>query len=960
MSELTIPSEWCENLDQQWTLYCEKLQQQGRNHSFFAEPELKQQLMRVWGCSEFVLNVAQRDPLMMEGLFESGDLSRSYGDGELFGWLNEQRSSLHDEASLNHLLRRRRQREMVRIAWRDIVGIAGLSETTADLSDLADSSLQVALDAHYGWLSERHGIPRCAQGKPQQLVVLGMGKLGARELNYSSDIDLIYAFPEQGETDGEQRSISNEAFFRQLGQKLIHALDHLTEDGQVFRVDMRLRPFGESGPLVISFAAMEQYYQFHGREWERYAMIKARVCAGDRKAGEQLMALLKPFVYRRYIDYGVFDSLREMKRMIMQEVKRKGMQDNVKLGPGGIREVEFIGQVFQLIRGGRCETLQRREILYILQQLVEQNCLPDFVVKDLKEAYLFLRNSEHRIQQWRDQQTHNLPTDDAGKLRLAVGMGFPEWESYRAVLQSHRDKVQGHFEQIISAPQKDQDDHNGLSALWLAEEPDDEAEALLEKAGFDHPADVLAQLKGLRSSRALRALSPIARDRMDQLMPLLLAAVAPLDNCSVTLGRVMSLMETIAQRSAYVALLIENPVALSQLVYLFSGSPWIGRFLQQHPLLLDELLDPRTLYYPPDRAGLKAELAESLAGVAEGDLEQLMEQLRHFKQINVLRVAAADLNDALPLMKVSDHLTWIAEVLLEQIATFAWHDLAARHGSPVCHIDGGECDLAFAIVAYGKLGGLELGYSSDLDLVFLHAGATGETAGEKPIDNSVFFARLGQRIIHIMTTHTPSGVLYEADMRLRPSGASGLLVSSVNAFAEYQKERAWTWEHQALVRARVVVGDEKVRAKFNTIRAETLCQPREIGELQREVREMREKMRESLASKKEGKFDLKQGCGGIADIEFMVQYGVLAWSNEYPELCRFTDNIRILKMFAELALLSSADVALLCDAYRCYRAEGHRLSLQERPALADESDYLEYRKEVSRIWQQLMVAERAL
>ena len=420
----------------------------------------------------------------------------------------------------------------------------------------------------------------------------------------------------------------------------------------------------------------------------------------------------------------------------------------------------------------------------------------------------------------------------------------------------------------------------------------------------------------------------------------------------------MGLIETIARRSAYIALLVENPVALSQLVYLFSGSAWIGKFLQQHPMLLDELLDPRTLYSPPDKEGLREELEQRLSQVPEDDLELIMEHLRHFKQINVLRVAAADLNNAIPLMKVSDHLTWLAEVLVHKVAESAWNYMVAKHGSPVCQIGDQACDLAFAIVAYGKLGGIELGYGSDLDLVFLHAGPTGETSGDKPIDNAVFFARLGQRISHIMTAHTPSGVLYDTDMRLRPSGASGLLVSSLASFDEYQKSKAWTWEHQALVRARVVEGDEKVRRRFEEIRQRILTTKRDTQLLRQEVREMREKMRESLAKQIEGKFDLKQGQGGIADIEFMVQYGVLAWSNQYPELCRYTDNIRVLTMFAELGLISEADASLLCEAYRCYRAEGHRLALQELPALADDADHMTERQEVYRIWQQLMLTDQ--
>ncbi len=958
MSTSPLPETWQQRLEPQWQHYCETLQRYSDKPSLYSDDMLKLQLMRVWGCSEFVMQASLRDPLMLESLVESGDLQTCYDSKGMLLRLRQQMDGVEDEAALNRSLRHFRRREMVRIAWRDICGLATLQESTSDLSDMADAALQEALVYHYGVLTERYGVPRSSQGKAQQLVILGMGKLGARELNYSSDIDLIFAYPEQGQTDGEARSLSNEEFFRQLGQKVIQALDNLTEDGQVFRVDMRLRPFGESGPLAISFSSMEQYYQLHGREWERYAMIKARVCAGDQEAGKQLMELLRPFVYRRYIDYGVFESLREMKGMIMREVKRKGMLDNVKLGPGGIREVEFIGQVFQLIRGGRLKNLQRREILYILQQLVVEKCLPEYVVKDLAEAYIFLRNSEHRIQQWRDQQSHDLPKDDEGKLRLAVGMGFESWQAYQQVLQRHRNKVQEHFDQVITAPQKDKSEEDKLGPIWLCEEPGDDELVLLQQAGFDDPKEVVNQLRGLHQSRALRTLSHIGRGRLDQLMPLLLSAIAKTQNSTQTLQRVVGLIETIARRSAYIALLIENPVALSQLVYLFSSSAWIGKFLQQHPMLLDELLDPRSLYSPPDRDGLKKELQQSLGGIDETDLEAAMEQLRHFKQIHVLRVAAADLNNALPLMKVSDHLTWLAEVLLEKVAELAWNYMVAKHGSPVCRIDDQACDLAFAIIAYGKMGGIELGYGSDLDLVFLHAGPSGETSGEKPIDNSVFFARLGQRIIHIMTVHTPSGVLYDTDMRLRPSGASGLLVTSVKAFAEYQQEKAWTWEHQALVRARVVVGDDKVTAKFEQIRQQVLSQPRDAETLRNEVREMREKMRDSLVKKVDGKFDLKQGQGGIADIEFMVQYGVLAWSAQYPELCRYTDNIRILEMFAKFGLMSQTDAELLCDAYRHYRAEGHRLALQELPAISDDEAFTGYRQEVIRIWQQLMVADQ--
>lgn len=924
------------------------------------QPGQVQQLHYVWACSEFVQQSCRRRPELLADLVASGDLESGYEPGSYPVRVAAACAGVTDEIVLMKALRQLRTREMVRVAWRDIAGLAGLAETTRDLSDFADACLDAALAWQYQRLCVDIGEPVGQDsGQPQRLVVLGMGKLGAHELNFSSDIDLIFAYAEQGETRGGRRSLSNEEFFRRLAQALIRVLDSLTEDGQVFRVDMRLRPFGESGPLAMCFDAIEEYYQAHGREWERYAMIKARVVAGDRGEGEALLETLRPFVFRRYIDYGVFDSLREMKRMISQEVARKGMEDNVKLGPGGIREIEFIGQVFQLIRGGREPELQVRSILPVLKQLSALRCLPEFVVRDLLAAYEFLRASEHRLQEFRDRQTHELPRDDAGRLRLALGMGFADWDAYLKTLTRHRHKVQEHFDQLITAPQKNhgEADENGWVAVWRDADEPTACTAQLEAAGFPEPGAVAELLAGLCQGLSVRTLGGIGRERLDQVMPLLLAAAADADNALETLQRLLPLVETIVKRSAYLSLLIENPMALSQLVQLCSASAWVGHYLTRHPMLLDELLDPRSLYRPPDRAGLEQDLGQRLSRVAETDLEQQMEVMRHFKQANVLRVAAADVTGALPLMEVSDHLSWIAEVILQRLFELAWDYMVERHGSPVCSLDEAGCDIAFAVVAYGKLGGIELGYGSDLDLVFIHASPEGETSGRKPLENAVFFARLCTRMIHMLTTHTPSGTLYEVDMRLRPSGASGLLVTSIDAYAEYQRRDAWTWEHQALVRARVVVGDAPVTGHFERIRAEILCQPREEATVRREVREMRERMREQLARKIEGQFDLKQGAGGIADIEFMVQYGVLAWAARHPGLCRYTDNIRILEMFGDLGLMPEGDTRLLADAYRAFRDRVHHLALQEMPALAPEYEFSEYRAAVQDIWRRVMEAQ---
>ena len=920
-------------------------------------PQLQSSLERVLVCSDFIAQACQRQPHQIVDLIASGDLLASYTPEQLRIALGNLLQEVVDEPALHQQLRLFRRREMVRIAWRDIAGWAELDETLRDLSNLADACVDLTLEKLYQWQCRDIGTPCDELGNPQQLVVLGMGKLGAHELNYSSDIDLIYCFPEQGETRDGPRSMSNEQFFTRLGQRLTQAINNQTVDGFVFRVDLRLRPFGDSGPPAMSFAGMENYYTVHGREWERYAMIKARVIAGDKLAGEELMSILRPFVYRRYLDYGAYESLREMKEMIAQEVRRKGMEDNVKLGPGGIREVEFIGQAFQLIRGGQDKVLQERQIRKVLLMLQEHELLPAYVVNELDRCYVFLRNTEHRLQQWRDEQTQMLPEDEEGQSRLAYAMGFESWPMFRTELARVMTHVHEHFMQVFAAPQAEghDDEENELAALWQGVQDQDISLHILMRLGFPVAEEALRQISGLRNSRVYAQLSKNGKTRMDRLMPLLISAIGISEDSMQTLGRVMGLLEKIARRTAYLALLVENPMALSQLVRLCSASPWIARQLGQFPMLLDELLDPRSLYVPPTRDELEAEIRRRMEKVAIEDLETQMEVLRHFHHANMLRVAAADVVDAIPLMVVSDHLTDLAEVILGEVLDLAWWHLVARHGRPICSRDGTVCEQGFAIVAYGKLGGLELGYGSDLDIIFLHGSESEDqlTSGDKPVPNAVFFARLSQRIIHMLTAQTPSGQLYEVDTRLRPSGASGLMVSSLEAFERYQMEKAWTWEHQALVRARVVAGDMQIAAAFNQIRQKVLCQQREEASLKQQVAEMREKMRTSLGSVHPGEFDLKQDQGGIADIEFITQYGVLAWSHQRPELTTYTDNMRVLDGFAVAGYMSSDDIALLQQAYKSYRHLVHRMKLQEQKALVKAEQFAAEKSQISRIWQQI-------
>ena len=914
-----------------------------------------EQLIPVWAGSEFVARACIREPGLLTELVDSGDLANCYTLGDWAMRLARQLAAVRDESQLAAALRRFRRREMVRIAWRDLAGLADLAETLGDLTDLAEAAVGAALDRLHEEQCRRYGVPRAADGQPQQLVVLGMGKLGGRELNFSSDIDLIFTYPQQGQTDGA-RSISNEEFFRRLGQRLTKTLAEPTADGFVFRVDLRLRPFGDSGPLAVSFAAFEDYCQHHGRDWERYAMIKARCIAGDREAGERLLTALRPFVYRRYLDYHAFEALRGMKALIAQDMERRGMRRNIKLGPGGIREIEFIAQAFQLIYGGREPALRERGIVRVLDTLGATGRLPKEAVHDLQQAYAFLRRVENRLQAWADQQTHHLPESELAKLRLAFTMGYSDWDALAQELARHTNAVSRQFAQVFGSAAEPESTHADLGETWRGDPSEDRALSLLVEYGFETPARAWNRLRALKTGFSYRTMSPRGRERLDGLIPRVLEAVRITPQPTATLERILNLLETIARRSVYLALLTDQPAALAQLVKLCAASGWISHHLSRYPLLLDDLLNPAVLYAPLDRRQLAAELDLQLARIPADDAEEMLNALRYFKQSQVLRVAAAEVSGAMPLMIVSDHLTEIAETLLRKVLELAWGDLLPKFGQPRCVVANVERDAQFAIIAYGKLGGIELNYGSDLDLVFLHdsAGVRQFTVGPRPIDNSTFFAKLVQRIISLLTTRTGAGDLYEVDTRLRPSGRAGLLVSSFEAFTEYQRHQAWTWEHQALVRTRMVAGPAVLAERFQTIRREVLQRQQDPVALRREVREMRERMRTELDSSTAEIFDLKQGRGGIADIEFMVQYEVLANARHCPDLLIFTDNIRQLDGLERLGILSAADADQLRNAYRGLRRRVHQLKLQEQPAQVSNDVARDERDSVVRIWRQIM------
>ncbi|HAL9672903.1 TPA: bifunctional [glutamate--ammonia ligase]-adenylyl-L-tyrosine phosphorylase/[glutamate--ammonia-ligase] adenylyltransferase [Escherichia coli] len=875
-------------------------------------------------------------------------------------WLQEALSNVSDEAGLMRELRLFRRRIMVRIAWAQTLALVTEESILQQLSHLAETLIVAARDWLYDACCREWGTPCNAQGEAQPLLILGMGKLGGGELNFSSDIDLIFAWPEHGCTQGGRRELDNAQFFTRMGQRLIKVLDQPTQDGFVYRVDMRLRPFGESGPLVLSFAALEDYYQEQGRDWERYAMVKARIM-GDSEGvyANELRAMLRPFVFRRYIDFSVIQSLRNMKGMIAREVRRRGLTDNIKLGAGGIREIEFIVQVFQLIRGGREPSLQSRSLLPTLSVIAALHLLSENDAEQLRVAYLFLRRLENLLQSINDEQTQTLPSDELNRARLAWAMDFADWPQLTGALTAHMTNVRRVFNELIGDDESETQEES-LSEqwreLWQDALQEDDTTPVLAHLSEDDRKQVLTLIADFRKELDKRTIGPRGRQVLDHLMPHLLSDVCAREDAAVTLSRITALLVGIVTRTTYLELLSEFPAALKHLISLCAASPMIASQLARYPLLLDELLDPNTLYQPTATDAYRDELRQYLLRVPEDDEEQQLEALRQFKQAQLLRIAAADIAGTLPVMKVSDHLTWLAEAMIDAVVQQAWVQMVARYGKPN-HLNDRE-GRGFAVVGYGKLGGWELGYSSDLDLIFLHdCPMDAMTDGEREIDGRQFYLRLAQRIMHLFSTRTSSGILYEVDARLRPSGAAGMLVTSAEAFADYQKNEAWTWEHQALVRARVVYGDPQLTAHFDAVRREIMTLPREGKTLQTEVREMREKMRAHLGNKHRDRFDIKADEGGITDIEFITQYLVLRYAHEKPKLTRWSDNVRILELLAQNDIMEEQEAMALTRAYTTLRDELHHLALQELPGHVPEDCFTAERELVRASWQKWLVEE---
>ncbi|WP_166839201.1 bifunctional [glutamate--ammonia ligase]-adenylyl-L-tyrosine phosphorylase/[glutamate--ammonia-ligase] adenylyltransferase [Rheinheimera pleomorphica] len=853
-----------------------------------------------------------------------------------------------DEAAFFRQLRWVRNARLSAILAADILKLHTIEQSLAAVSALANQLINTAYQWAYQQLIPQWGTPLDERGMPMPLLILGMGKLGGGELNFSSDIDLIFTYPANGDTQGGRRSTEHQQFFTRLGQKLIAALHQVTADGFVYRVDMRLRPFGDSGPLVLSFAAMEDYYQEQGREWERYAMLKARVLNPDGYHSQELQQLLKPFIYRRYIDFSAIESLRRMKQQIEQENRRLNRRDNIKLGIGGIREVEFIVQTLQLIRGGRIPALQQQSLLQALTVLADEQILTPQQAGELRQDYLQLRAVEQVLQGIDDQQTQTLPQDADNRKRLLAALGLDNWSQLQQQIDSAMARVHQQFKQVIdNGEELEQQDITLGKLIWDSEQSADELSGQLDWLSLADATELINQLQQFKQDCQKRSVGPRGRDYLAKLVPLLLHMLQQQQAQPIVLARVLGVFRQIVTRTAYLELLFENHAALQQLVLLCSQSGWLAEQLARFPMLLDELIDPAQLYQVASQADYQDRLRQHMLRVPEDDLELLMETLRQYKQAQQLRIAAADISGVLPLMKVSDHLTWLAEVIIAQVVELAWQQMLQRYGMPA---NATADDKGLAVIAYGKLGGWELGYGSDLDLVFVHnCDSQAPTSGERAIDSKQFYLKLVQRVLHLCTTRTNSGVLYDIDTRLRPSGNAGLLAVNIETYDQYLQQEAWTWEHQALVRARAIYGSAALQQRFGQIRQHILCLPRPLSQLRAEVLQMRDKLRQHHGSAVD---DPKHSVGGIVDLEFISQFLVLGYAGQHPSLYRFTDNIRILDAAAATALLTAQQVSALQQAYQLLRGAGHRHTLA--PATLPTSDsLLQARQQVEQVWQQL-------
>ena len=902
---------------------------------YSAVPE-KKRLKHVRKCSYFAAGLLNRFPAWAE------DLNDEQAP-QITGL-----ASTIKEHGLDNGLRRFRNRQMLHIIWRDLCGLASLEETFTNLTTLAELSLQAAIEAHYRLLEEKHGTPRGEDGSPQRLFVIGLGKFGGRELNLSSDIDVMFCYPQSGVCDG-RRGMANDQFFTRLARGVIASLSEITQEGFCFRVDTRLRPFGDSGPLTSSLASLEQYYQREGREWERYALIKARPVAGDLEAGKQFIEDVRPFVYRRYIDYSSVEALQEMHATVLDDARRKDRLDDIKRGPGGIREIEFLAQCLQILRGGRETNLQTPSLDAALTEIGKLGLLERSTIGEIRNDYAYLRFLENRIQALRDQQTHRIPGGE-DRERVALAMFEADVTSMEERLERIRNRVSERFQAIFPSRPEPRAELK-WTEYWRDlradnQEPEGqtaEASGLLEE---NHSLAVFVR----RLQRV--ALSQRANQRLDRFMPELLERIEQLSPDDSALNRIFDLVLSVSRRSAYLVLLVQHPGALDRMLELFQKSEWIAAKVIRFPALLDELIDPSLGAQIPELEDLQASVGRILE-TAQGT-EAVLEGLNYLKLATELRIAVGQLQECLPAAQAQQGLSGLATALLGGVLEIAGREIEARHGVfPSGRTEDGQPDKhcgSMAIIGYGTLGACELGYDSDLDIVFLFESSSEMSDGARPLPAERYYARLAQRILSFLTVMTPSGRLYAVDTRLRPNGRAGSLVSSISAFREYQLKEAWTWELQALTRARYVAGSHETAVQFNRIRQEVLCRERNPEELVSDLREMREKMvrEQESQSRIDPGLSPKHRPGGLIEIEFIAQLGVLVSARLYPRVIQATGTLTQLRELQSIAWLSAQEHDALENTLTQLRSGRMTASLtQDDPAAAiDTEETAEIFKEI--------------
>jgi len=919
----------------------------------FALLDLRPEFRFVLALSEFVSNTIYSYPKECCQLIEQGALDDPSFHIEPAPYVKEYVDDKLSDFDLKRRLRVLRRIHYMAIAWRDLCGFADINEVFEKLSSLAEAVVLRLLEVVRSQLKKVYGDAFDADGSPLPLLVIGMGKLGGRELNFSSDIDLIFTYPMEGETSGP-RVVTFREFFSKIVQRMANFLSDITSDTFCYRIDLRLRPFGDAGAIVNSFDALQVYYETQGRTWERYALVKGRILGQSEELDSyaaELTSMLRPFVYRRYLDYGAIQSLRKLKHLIESEVRRRCLNNNFKLGKGGIREIEFISQAFALMRGGRYTELREESLRKSLKNIISLDLIPREICEKLDESYVYLRRLENIIQEISDKQTQNLPDNSKDMARVVAAMNYDSEEHFRADLDEVMQFVHEEFKKVVADEEDSEEDYKNFD-LWEADSDLEEMCAELEPhmVNKENTRDMAGDIITLKTSLARMPVGPVGRETLLELMPKVIYLIAKEQQSAALFKRMSGLIEKIALRTPYIQLLRDKNEVLERFIELLKDNHFASELITSHPILLDELFIPQYFTKPPSPDEFLSMLQEQLLRIDRDDLEAVMEELRLFKKIMVFRIALSDKAGKLPLMKISDALTWLAEALIKELIVIAWELNVQKYGEP----EGRSVnDPGIAVIGYGKLGGIELGYKSDLDMVFLKRAGDGVTNGENGVPESIFYQRLIQRIMHLATTTTVGGILYDLDMRLRPDGDTGVLISDTDSFDLYQKGRAWTWEHQALVRARPIAGSADIIEKFNQIREEVIRAEKDDQKLKEDVVGMREKMRSHLDRSSDKLYDIKHGVGGMIDIEFISQYLLLKYAPIYPQMKLWSDNVRILEECSNLGIVDKSITDELIAAYIDIRQVYHELSLADLPRLISVADRIPATYRVEEIWKKI-------